>query len=149
MPQTTSDYNYCDVSLWLDDDTGTLRDISGSSNNVGVKLSGNVGILHTFQNQWPRRKFCGKDCVISLTIICSEAQLEAFDLMKHWWFDQDSHPRTFELFAPDKNVGSDKFYGEFVLQDASFGGAAGEGKPAQADLTLALDGTFSWVTNAT
>ena len=149
MPQTTTHVNACDASLWLDNAAGTLVDISGSSNKVSIALTREVGELRTYQAHWPVRTGCGKDVEITLTAVYSTAADEAKDLLLDWWFATDPGARSFVCYIPDKNVGSDKFYGEVVIQDVNFDADPTEPAPIAVEVTLLATGEFSRTTTVT
>ena len=150
MTQTTTHVNACDVGLWLDNAAGTLTDIGGSSNAVNLSFSQNIGALPTFGTDWPRRKACGRDVKIELTAVYSTAADEAVDILSDWFFGA-SHKdaRTIKVYIPDKNVGSDVYSGEAVLETCDIPAQAGEGTPITVTASLSADGAWTKVTNAT
>jgi len=149
MTESTTIINACDASVWLDDDADTLTDISGTTNNLTIALSRNVGATPVFGSRWPRRRMCGNDCQIDFTILYSTAIDEAMDILKTWIMGTDDDPRTVTIYVPDKNVGSDKFTGEFVLENLNIPLTAGEGKPIEVTGRLLVDGDFSTTTAST
>lgn len=150
MTQTTTAVNACDVGLWLDNASGTPIDIGGSSNECSLKLSQNIGEIPTFGTDWPRRKACGRDCKASLKVIYSTATDEALDLLKDWFFGANhKNARTLTVYIPDKNVGSDVYQGEFVLESLDVPVQAGDGKPILVSAELSVDGALINFTNAT
>lgn len=150
MAQTTTEINACDVSIWLDNAAGTLKDISGSSNQVSITLTLTSGATRTFASKWPRRKVCPKDAKIALSIVYSTTTDEGFDILKNWFFASDPGARTLKIYLPDKNVGSDTFSGEFVIDgDISIPLQAGTADPIVVSCTLAVSGEFSHSVAAT
>jgi hypothetical protein len=149
MIMTTTGYNACDVSLWLDNPAGVLTDISGSSNTINVSFTKDMARKDAFGSVWGHRYECLKDCKVQLNIICSETNSEAWDLLVDWWFAQPSGKRTLTWYQPDKNVGSDKFSGEFRIQDLGENMEAGKAEPIGPVATLLCDGEVTHVTNAT
>lgn len=150
MPQTTTQINACDVSIWLDDATGTLKDVSGSTNKCSLTLTLESGMTRTFGSRWPTRQNCARDAKISLSIVYSEATGEAMDIWKNWYFASAPGPRTVKIYVPDKNVGSDVYYGEFVIDgDAEIPLEAGTSEPIVVNVNLAVTGALTWATSAT
>jgi hypothetical protein len=149
VTQTTTSINACDVEIWLDDDAGAPKNISGSSNSCTVNLSQNVGEQRTFGSKWPTRKICGRDCQVDLSIVYSSATDEAWDIIKQWYFADSPTKRTLTIYIPDKNVGSDKLAGEFWLETADIPLEAGEAAPIIVGCSLLVDGEFSLSTTAT
>lgn len=150
MAQTTTDINACDAGVWLDNAAGTLTDISGSSNQVNITLTLTSGMTRTFASKWPRRKVCPKDAKVALQIVYSTAADEGADLLKDWFFASDPGARTLKIYLPDKNVGSDVFSGEFVIDgDISIPVTAGSADPIVISVTLAVSGECSYAENAT
>jgi hypothetical protein len=149
MPQTTTDITACDVSIWLDNAAGTLKDISGSTNTADLAFSKVIGELRTFQTRWARRQECGKDCVWTLTIVYSTASDEAMDILKTWFFQSAPDLRTCTVYAPDKNIGSDMYSGEFRLQDLKIPLSSGNADPVTVTATLVPSGEVTLATAAT
>lgn len=114
MPQSTTEHNALDVSLWFDNAAGTPTDTSGSSNSVTLAITSTVGIVRNFQNRWPTRFAGVKDAIINFTVTYSLATDEALDLMRDWWLETKPGKRTVKVYIPDKNVGSDYYTGEFL-----------------------------------
>lgn len=149
MTESTTIVNACDVAFWIDDANGVLRDVSGETNQCSMALSRNVGATPVFGSRWPRRRMCGNDCKIDFTVLYSTAANEALDILKDWIMGTDDDPRTVNIFIPDKNPGSDKYYGEFVLESLNIPLMAGEGKPIEVTGSLLVDGSFATSSAAT
>lgn len=149
MAQTTTHINACDASVWLDNASGTLTDISGSANSVGISFTREVGELRTFQSKWPVRTGCGKDVEISLRVVYSTAADEGKDILLDWFFESAPAARTFDCYVPTKNVGSDYFSGEVVLGDVNFDADPTEPSPIAVEATLHATGEFTRSTAAT
>ena len=66
MADTTTAFTACDVVVELDDASGTLRDISGSTSKVEANFDNNIGEFRTLGgSQWKNRIQCGKDVSLS------------------------------------------------------------------------------------
>ncbi len=148
MAQTTTHVNACDASLWLDNVAGTLTDISGSSNSVTMNFTREVGELRTFQVKWPVRLGCGKDAEFTLRAVYTTAADEACDIIRDWFFANDPGSRSFHVYIPDKNVGSDHYYGEVTISSFQFSADPTEPGPIAVEAVLLPDGAFS-MTSAT
>jgi hypothetical protein len=149
MAQTTTKVNACDVSVWLDNASGTLQDVSGSSNGIDMSFSRELGELRTFQSKWPVRMGCGKDVEIGFRAVYSTAADEAAHILKNWFFESTPGSRSVHVYVPDKNVGSDHYYGEVTLGDMSFSADPTEAGPIAIECTLMADGEFSLTTATT
>lgn len=149
MDQTTTHVNACDVAVWLDNAAGTPKDISGSSNKVAMSFTREIGELRTFQVKWPVRLGCGKDAEFTLTAVYSTATDEAFDILKNWWFAGDPGLRSFHVYIPDKNVGSDHYYGEVTIGDLTWDADPTEPGPIAVEAKLLPSGEFHLSTAAT
>lgn len=149
MAQTTTGFNACDIAIWLDDDTGTLKDISGSSNSVDLNFDNTLGLYRTFGSTWPRRLECGKDAQFTLQILYSSAADEGADLLKTWYFANPPGQRTLKIYSPDKNVGSDVYAAEVMVENVTWSGEAGNADPIMISATLRPSGEVTWTTNAT
>ena len=151
MTQTTTSYSACDVSLWLDNDGGTLTDISGSSNAIDATWTNTVGSVTTFgASGWTKSNSgCMKNGTISLTVLGTTAATEAFTTLTDWFFNHSGDARTLTWYEPDKNVGSHKFSGEVRLLSLSNPRPSDSSDPVQCTAELQTDGAWTWVTNAT
>lgn len=136
MAITTAAVNACDASVWLDDVNSIARDISGSSNNVDISFDHNLGEYFAFQEVWPKRLECGKDATFTLSVIYSETANEGWDVLKDWYFATAPGARTFDIYIPDKNVGSDKF--EFDARLESLGWTVDRSEPSAIIVTAVL-----------
>lgn len=149
MAQSTTGINACDVSIWLDDNADSLKDISGSSNQLDMNFDHDLGQYTTFQSKWPQRLECGKDASFTLQVIYTTASDEAFDILKQWFFATSPGERSFNVYLPDKNVGSDKFSCEVRLQNLSWTATGGEADPIIVTATLLPSGAVAHTTAAT
>ena len=149
MTQTTTYINACDASIWLDNAAGTLKDISGSSNTIQAEFTQVIGELSTFQQKWPVRLSCRKDATFTLGVVYSTATDEGMDVLKNWYFAATPGLRTLTFYIPDKNVGSDKYSGEVVLESLSIPSTADEASPIPVTAVLRPSGEFTLVSNAT
>lgn len=149
MAQTTTAVNACDASVWLDDATGELRDISGSSNNVEINFDHDVEAFVTYQAKWPRRLECGKDASFTLHVIYTEAANEGYDILKNWFFATAPGARSLHIYIPDKNVGSDHFSCEARLDSLAFSADRSTAAPIMVTAVLLPDGEVSHTDLAT
>ena len=150
MALTVSAVNACDASLWLDDATGIQQDISGSSNVVDLNFDQNIADYTAFQNEWPGRMCCGKDASFTVTVIYSRTNNEAYDVIKNWYFGTAScTARSFSLYLPDKDVGSDFYTAEVLLENFTFTADRGEAGPIMVTATLLPHGTVTLSTAVT
>lgn len=149
MAQTTTYINACDASVWLDSSAGTLTDISGSSNTVNMEFIQLIGELSTYQQKWPVRLSCRKDATFTLNAVYSTASDEAVDILNDWFFSASPGLKTFTVYLPDKNVGSDKYSGEVVLESLTIPATADEASPIPVTAVLRPSGEWTRVTNAT
>jgi len=149
MALTTTAYNACDVSPWLEDVNGTQQEIAGSSNSVDISLDHVLGEYVSFQEQWPRRLECGKDATVTLNVIISETASEGWDVLKDWYFATSPGARLFTWYQPDKNVGSDKFEMDARLESLAWTADRGEAGPIMVTAVLRPDGELTHTDVAT
>jgi len=149
MAQTTTHVNACDASIWLDNASGTPTDISGSSNSITMNFSRELGELVTFQQKWPVRLGCRKDAEFTLRVVYSTATDEGMDILKNWFFAADPGSRSLHVYIPDKNVGSDHYYGEVTIGSFNFNADPTEPGPIPVEANLMPDGEFALTTAST
>jgi len=149
MAQTTTHVNACDASIWLDNASGTPVDVSGSSNSITMNFTREVGELRTFQVKWPVRLGCGKDATFTLRAVYSTATDEAMDILQNWYFAGDPGSRSLHVYIPDKNVGSDHYYGEVTIASFNFNADPTEPGPIAVEAELLPDGAWALTTAST
>ena len=149
MAQTTTAISACDASIWLDDEAGALTDISGSSSVLNFEFVQDTAIVPTFQSDWKIRTACGRDATVTLTAVYTTANSEAVDLIKDWFFNYRGTKRTLTFYLPDKNVGSDKYSGEFLMTGFSSTISGGTPDPVTVEMGLESSGAVTWTTAAT
>lgn len=149
MAQTTTHINGCDVVIHLDDDGGTPRDISGSTNRAGLNLGHDLGSYRVHGGDWPNRLDGGKDASLTLAVLYTTASDEGFDLLKQWYFAASPGARTIRIDIPDDSIGSDRYMGEVRIDDLSWTVAANDAAPILVTARLLPDGEISWAIIAT
>lgn len=149
MSATSTAVNACDAGVWLDDDAGVPKNISGSSNQVTLDFSNEIGEYRAFGDKWPRRLECGKDARFRLRLIYSTASDEAVDILKTWFFADTPGNRTLTVYVPDKNVGSDRYQGEVKIDTWTGSLDRGDAGPIMVDLNLLPDGAVTHSVAAT
>jgi len=143
MAQTTTAVNACDVVVSIDDDGGTLTDVSGSTNEVAISFEINMGEANTFDGNYPLRLVCGKTASMSLTALYTTTGDEAWDLIKGWLHVYDGDSRTVRVDCPDSTTGSDRYEGEWTLVSYDHTFSSGEGGPIMVSAELVNDGTIN------
>lgn len=145
MSQSTTVWNGCDVVLKLDNSSNVLTDISGSSNDVSIDFSQDIGDYKTFASKWKGRIPCGKDAKIKLKIVASKDTAEALKNILDWYFTTGGS-KSIQIDAPDSTTGSDRFTGEVVLESFSIPLTADDASPVMAEVNLLPNGALSWAT---
>jgi hypothetical protein len=108
-----------------------------------------TGAFRTFQSVWQSRLQCGKDASITLNVVFSTTADEGWDALITWYNQDTPGARTMDFYMPDKNVGSDYFTGEFVLENLSWDLDPNEAGPIMVQATLLPDGAVTWSQAAT
>lgn len=140
MAQTTTAQNACDVVISLDDDGGSLVDVSGNANQLDWTFTVGVGEWWNFGFPWPKRLTCSLDGSASLIVTYSTAADEGYRIIADWFENSQGAARTFRWDTPDTSAGSHRIQGEWVLQDFAASLVAGEGGPITVTATLLTDG---------
>jgi len=150
MPLTSTAINACDASLWLENSSGTQGNISGSSNSADLNFDNEIGEYLVFGQQWPGRLECGKDASFTLNILFTTAADEGFDVIKTWYHVAGKPGlRTFQIFVPDKEVGSDYWLAEVLIANYSFTADRGEAGPIMVSVELLPSGAVTHSTAGT
>ncbi len=137
MATTSTSVNACDADIRLDNASGTPVDISGSTNSVVLNFDRQIGEFRVFQDKWPVRLACGKDAAFTLNVVYdSSAATSAFGLLRDWFFAATPGVRTLGVYIPDKEAGSDYYYGEFHLQNLNW--TADPSEPSAIAVTAEL-----------
>jgi hypothetical protein len=138
MPATTTATNACGVSIFLDDAGGTLRDISGSSNEVNLKFSNSLGEYKVFGDSSTYRIECAQDASLEMTILYTRTNNEGMDILKNW--RETRGARTVQINMPTNTPGADRYTGEFFYEDIDIPLKADEAKPVMCKVTLKPNG---------
>lgn len=146
MTATTTAFTACDWVLELDDETGTLLDISGSSSNVDVNFDNKIGEFRVFGTEWMTRIQCGKDAGFKIKGIGSTGPDEIRDLIEAWFFNGPSGPRTFRLSSPSDASQQKQYTAECFLKTFKFSGDAASADPVMYDIELVPTGVVTYAT---
>lgn len=145
MPATTTAVNACDVDVRLDNTSGILTDISGSSNEISLDFKVNIGEFKVFGSQWFQRLACGKDASIELKVIYTQAADEGFDIIRDWFFSSSINvPRTLQVTIPNGNNGADRYTVEVLLESFNVPAKADEAGPIMVAISLKPSGTITY-----
>lgn len=148
MPQSTTAQNACDVVVSIDNETDTLTDVSGSSNQVDWTFTVGVGEHFNFGFKWPIRLVCSLDGTVSIIVNYTTTLDEGWDIVREWFFNAGGAARTVRWDTPDATAGSHRVTGEFVLQDMSSSLVAGEGQSIMVTMNLLPTGPVQFATIA-
>lgn len=149
MTESTTIVNSCDVAVWIDNASGVLKDISGVTNKAKLSMKKNTGMKRVFGSRGPRRMSCGDDWQIDLTVVYSTAADEGLDILRDWAIGGEDSARTVHIYVPDKNVGSDNYFGEFILDSFDINLDAEDAGPIEVSAVLMIDGDITHSTVAT
>lgn len=149
MTQTTTAKNACDASIWIDNVSGVLTDVSGSSNTINMEFTEQVGTVRNFGTRWQILLTCGLDATFGFTAVYSMTANEAKAILLDWFFNKPGTNKTIKVYLPDKNVGSDVYTAEVKLISMPITVEAGSAEPMVISCQLRPDGPVTWVTNAT
>ncbi len=145
MTQSTTVVNGCDIVIQIDEEAGTLLDISGSSNELAMVFALNSELWRSFGSRYPGRLNCGKDMTGTLKIVYSPTVSEARELVEEWYHTSNGAARSFQFDLPDSSVGSLRYSGEIIMD----GGynieniVAGEAKPIEITFNFAASGEIT------
>ena len=148
-PQTISAINACDAVIRLENTSGGMQDISGSSNEATMSLTNELGMLRTFQARWPVRLACKSDASIDLKVVYTEADAEACSILKDWYYNHHGEARQVSINLPDESAGSEKFLFDCLLETLSIPVKSDDANPILVSATLKPTGEFTWSMVAT
>jgi hypothetical protein len=144
-PQTTTAINGCDLTVKIDNSSGVLQDVSGTSNQIRMDRSLRISDdVYTFGTKFPIVKTCGKKATISARFIYSQDEAEAIQLLNDWYENHSEDPRTVQIDMPDSLPGSDRYTYEALLENLNVQQEAGDANPTLVEATFRPTGTFSW-----
>ena len=150
MAQSTTAVNDCDVVVSLDNDSGVLTDISGSTNAVQIRLTNEIGTYRRVDNDYPVRRLLSKDATLSLAVLYSTTADEALDILRDWVSEAVAYnnARTVRVDVPDSSVGSDRYQMEVLPDGLDLALAADNAGPVMVSATLQSTGglTVSTIT---
>jgi len=141
MAQTSTERTACDVMLWLDDDSGTPTDISGSAASVDMSFTNNVGDFRTFGGRWTKRTVCGSDASFTLNVVYTTATGESYDVIRDWWTGlQYADDRSLRIQVPDNEANSEQWDMEVVLESWDMTLDSSEGGPIMVTANVLPNG---------
>ena len=143
MAQSTTTQNACNVQAYVDNASGTLTEISGSSNNASIDMSTQTAETFTFQGQWSIRKACKTSATVSIQVLYSMTADEGLDILRDWYFTNAGEIRTFQVDIPDSTNNSDRYSGEFVLESFNIPISADDAGVILCSASLLNSGEFS------
>lgn len=142
MAQTTESVNACGVVLMVDDNTGTLADISGSTNQASMDFSKQTAETFTFDGDWAIKKDCKRAVTLSIQALYSLNDAEASNLLEDW-FHNGSGSRTVQVDVPNGSGGSFRYAGEFILESYGLPLAADDAGVILLGFALSNDGAVT------
>ncbi len=149
MPATTTPIVATDCVISIDNAAGVLTDISGSSNTASISLEHGLGRARVFGLQWNITRVVGKDASIELKVVYTPTATEGWQLLKNWFFGGTDTPRTVQIDIPDGLPGSDRYTGEFVIENADIPLDAGADELVMCTVSLKPDLAVSTATIGT
>lgn len=145
MAATTTSFTACNAVMRLDNNAGTLQDISGNSSSVSMSFDNKIGEYRVFGNQYVQRIQCGKDASVTINGVATTTANEIRDVVESWYFS-GSGLRTFQLNMPDESTGSKRYQVETVLKNFQFDGDASAAEPVMYKIELAIAGAVAYTT---
>lgn len=142
MAQTTAAINACDVVVKLDDAAGVAVDLSGSSNQIQMRLTNDLGAFKTFGSRFRVRLECGSDAELSFRAVYSVVDAEAARTLLRWYFT-DRGSRTFTFDVPSSAGGGDRFTFEVFLESLNVPLDGEDANPTPVEAVMRPTGTFS------
>lgn len=140
MPSTNTARNACGVKIELDDEAGTLRDISGSANEVNLSFETELGDYKVFGDRATYRIECAEDASVDLTVLYTTATHEGYDVLRRW--REARGLRTLKLTLP--TTGGETYQGEFLLEKFDLPLKSDDAKPIMVKATLKPSGAVDW-----
>jgi hypothetical protein len=149
MAVTSTPQNACDASIYLADETGVMRDISGQSNQVSLPRNINLADFMVFGNAGTYRLACKKDWSVTLQVIFSMSTDEATQLLDEWYDSYYTQARRIQINVPNNSIGSRRYEGYAFLESLEMPLDAGEAGPIQISATLQGNGLLDYSTVTT
>lgn len=140
MAQTTNGVNACDVVLQVDNASGTLTNVSGSTNQASLDLSAASAETNTFEGDWAIKKSCKKAATLSIQALYSVIETEGLNILMDWYFNSLGTSRTVQIDIPSAAVGGDRYSGEWTLESLSLPLSADDAGVILVSASLSNDG---------
>lgn len=145
MAQSTTVVNGCDVVIQFDGEAGTLVDISGTANEVGMTFPITSELWRSFASRYPGRLTCGKDMTGTVKLSYSPTVGEGRELVEEWYHTSNGAARSFQVDIPDSGVGGLRYSGEVIMDDGYVIEtiAAGDAKAVEITFNIAAAGDIT------
>jgi hypothetical protein len=140
MAQTTTGENACTVVLKVDNASGVLTDVSGSTNQASLDLAAQSAETFTFEGDYAIKKTCKKSITLALQALYSVTETEALNILMDWYFNSLGTSRTVQIDVPSSAVGGDRYSGEFILESLSLPLTADDAAVILVSAALSNDG---------
>lgn len=145
MPITSSQANGNNMTLYMEDESGNLIDISGSTNRYDMGREYKIGEFYVFGQKDIRRIQGKRDSTVAFSAVFTTAYGEAKNMLKRW-DQQGGGRRRFVGYLPTQQPGADKFSGYFLPKTLKINAEAEDPKPSMVDMELVPDGAMEWDT---
>lgn len=149
MAQTTTEVNACDAVIQLDDETGVLVDISGSSNTASINLTNDISETTVFGGNWKLTGCCKSAATFAVNAVYTTAANEAKDIFVDWQFTYHCAKRTLQINIPDNEIGSDRYQSEVLLESLSIPIDSGDATPILIAASMRNSGAVAHTVVAT
>lgn len=144
MAQTTTAQNACAARIYIDDDGGSLVNVSGSSTQATPNFSKDIGRAHTFDGDYAVKTECKRDATMQFAALWTTAQTESRHLLEEWY--KAGGRRTVRIDMPNSSPGSRRYEGEALLGEYSFPIEAGNADPVVVTGQIEFDGEVTITT---
>lgn len=149
MPDTTTAVGQCSIAIHLEDDAGVLVDISGSANSANLDFTKDAETYTVFGSTGTKRMTCRKDATLSMNVVYTTGENEAWDLLKDWWFNHSDESRQVRIMVPGEIIGADDYQGAFQILNLSIPMDSAQAGPILVSVELGVDGDVTLGTVAT
>lgn len=136
-----ADIKMKDAVIKIDNSGGTPVDISGNANTLSITGTRQNSEYYNFASDNANVIEGGKSQTVTLQVIVSDTQDEAYDLLADWWESAGGGERTVTIQYPDATAGSYQLVGEAVLTSFNYGDfEAGSAEPMMIEATMMISG---------
>lgn len=140
MPTTQTPQNACNTAVFLADQFGVDKDITGQSTEVDPSFENTLGEFKVFGDQAKYRLQCGQDSALKCKAVFTMDTDGVIDLLDKWYHQYPSQARHARVIVPSNQIGAKSYEGYYLLESYDFALVSDQAGPIIVNYSLKPNG---------